>query len=81
MKKILKCIFKITLYIINLPFLLWYLTRVKIPYANFKNVAISLSKHTGERGILLRQVFYKKTLKNAEIICVCIMVLSLYTRI
>ncbi len=48
----------------NLPLLLWYLCRVYIPYASFKNVTISLSKHTGERGILLRQHFYKCILKE-----------------
>jgi Acetyltransferase (isoleucine patch superfamily) len=64
MKKTLKSIFKIVLIIINFPFLIWYIARTKIPYANYKNVAISLSKYTGERGVLLRQAFYKRTLKE-----------------
>lgn len=64
MKRTLKYILKIIIHTINLPFLIWYLARIKIPYVSYKNVTISLSKHTGERGVLLRQAFYKRTLQE-----------------
>lgn len=36
----------------------------KLPYSNYKNITIAMSKFTGEKGVILRQYFYKLTLDS-----------------
>ncbi|HBP4687497.1 TPA: acyltransferase, partial [Escherichia coli] len=45
-------------------FLVWALLKNKLPYSNYKNITIAMSKFTGEKGVILRQYFYKLTLDS-----------------
>lgn len=61
-KNTLKKIYKTFLFSFTFPLAFYYLLKTKIPYVSFKNVAIQVSRYTGEKGIILRQCFYKMTL-------------------
>ena len=64
MKSTLKKIYRTLLLIQMAPFLVWALLKNKLPFSNYKNITIAISKFTGEKGVILRQYFYKLTLDS-----------------
>lgn len=51
MKSTLKKIYRTLLLIQMSPFLVWALLKNKLPYSNYKNITIAMSKFTGEKEL------------------------------